>query len=142
VQQRLYEVVEKVYGGVKAQLVRTCGFSRDTAAKWFGQDFRVPDTLTLKRIAERSGVSLDWLVLGRGEMLWPAASPGAQAELFGAVRRQMLRMYARDAYLTEAAESVLQDLGHEGVWDLLVKSYEGIPDLGGRIGLMAYHSRH
>jgi hypothetical protein len=147
VHYRLNEVVQTMYGGVQAEFVRTCRLSRDTAAKWFGVgSFRVPDTLTLKRIAERSGISLDWLLLGQGEMLGPAASPGAKAELFQAIYRRMNRTYARDPYSEDAAKTVLEELDAEGLWDVVVRNTEGVGidgegTIGGKIGMMAYHHR-
>ena len=47
------------------------GLTRDTASKWFGRSARIPDTLTLARIAERCSVRLDWLILGQGTMDGP-----------------------------------------------------------------------
>lgn len=121
----------------QAEFVRTCRLSRDTVAKWFGADFRVPDTLTLRRIAERTGVSLDWLMLGRGEMDWPPPTEGAKAELFEAVKRQLARSYTRAPVMDEAAVGILEELGADGLWNEVTAGIEDVRELYFRIGLRA-----
>jgi len=59
-----------------AAFARECGIANSTIASWFSGTS--PSMVALSRIAESKGVSLDWLITGRGEMMHTA---GADPEL-------------------------------------------------------------
>lgn len=117
-------MIKERFGGVQARFIEACGLSRNTAAKWFGVEARVPDSRTLASIAERCGVNADWLLLGRGSMTWPQVSPGAKQELFAARWARAESDPRRETLWREAELTVLQKLGAEGFWDIAVNHME------------------
>ena len=50
--------------GSQEEFYRKMGVDSKTGWTWFGKDPKVPDLPTLARFAEKSNVSLDWLVMG------------------------------------------------------------------------------
>lgn len=135
IQERVNRVVQKRCAG-QADFIRKCRFSRNTAAKWFGDEPRVPDSYSMLQIAQRMGVSLDWLLLDRGTMEWPPSSEGARQELFDSVLSRFRRERAADPLADEAAVSVLTELGADGLWDLVVNNTEEIRDLLYQLAMM------
>lgn len=89
IRERLRRVVQARFGGTQAEFYAQCGFARNTAQGWFRTSPRMPDTTSLAIVADKSGVSLDWLVLGRGEMEWP------QGALSAAVRAELERRHGK-----------------------------------------------
>jgi hypothetical protein len=138
VQRRLNEVVEKRHGGVKADFEKACKLSHDTAVKWFGVEPRVPDSLSLFKIARGTSVSLDWLVLGRqgANIDWPQSSPSARQELYDAIVARFDREYSGDAVRREAALSVLSQYSADQIWDLVVRGGDYERDLLFEIAMM------
>ncbi|MGH7547510.1 MAG: hypothetical protein ACREMM_04965, partial [Gemmatimonadales bacterium] len=88
---------------------------------------RVADMRTLARVAARCGVSLDWLVLGRGAMAWPApTSRAAQEELFDAVSGELQRRGDDDM-----RRALLYGLDNAPValWNIVVREAAELPPL-------------
>jgi hypothetical protein len=113
-------VIEEKFDGVQARFVETTGLTRDTASKWFGPgSFRVPDTRTLASVATRCGVSIDWLVLGRSVMTWPAISRTCGEELIDAVYAEAERRGIERPH--RALEIVAHAGSNERLWDLFVE---------------------
>ena len=98
-QYRIKHVINERFGGSIPRFREACELEQSTVSKWlYTGSTRVPDSLSLKRIAEKAGVCLDWLVLARPatEMPWPPVTMEAKAQLFEAVVARMERSYADD----------------------------------------------
>jgi hypothetical protein len=88
VRDRLFRMVSDLYGGDRQLMERKCGLDPNTARKWFYPKPVVPGPALLAQVAERAGVSLDWLVLGRGPMKRSLIAP---VQLMGDVRGRLAR---------------------------------------------------
>jgi hypothetical protein len=123
IQQRIQQVIDEGFDGVRARFDAHCGFARNTSFQWFGTSPRVPDARTLARIAERCTVSLDWLLLGRGSMDGPLATERtAKGWLFDAVYK------AGDKSLRRALDYGLGN-APEALWRIVVDQAAELPSL-------------
>lgn len=62
---RLKQVI-KIYYGNQKQLAESLGIASSTISEWWKGTFK-PTATILQKICEDTGVSMDWLVLGRAE---------------------------------------------------------------------------
>lgn len=65
------------------------GVGRTTASSWVGTKPKLPDTANLLKIARKTNLSLDWLLLGVGPELWLEASDTSQAALTAPIKAEL-----------------------------------------------------
>lgn len=135
------------------------GVEEKTARKWLAADPVTPDVAALLRIAARTGVSLDWLLLGSATAAPMQAKPPASAaqQLFDAVckrldaertekvgrrqRKNVRELHQQLVWRAEAALEVVHGMTPEDWWDEVVAA---IPDSIGDYGMAvtdAYDAR-
>jgi hypothetical protein len=126
--RRLDQLVDQRYRGDRAKFIRACGAPANTVKKWFidtdrdGKSVvpRAPDSASLRKVAKRLDVSLDWLMLDRGTMAYPQSSKTSRQELFDAVMKELVRTQAEmraNKYLVRDGEKrLLERLGPDGLW--------------------------
>lgn len=92
IRKRLAKYVDQYHGGDWGAFQKAAGLERTTVAGWRSRERSpVPDVDKLVQLRERLGLSLDWLLLGTGTMLYEATSPSDRAaERFRATLTQHL----------------------------------------------------
>jgi transcriptional regulator with XRE-family HTH domain len=99
---RRIKAARKAAGLTQEALAETCQVSRSAASQWEKEGGTAPSIERVGTIAEFLGVSLDWLVLGRGtpgQHLQRSAESSFQREVFAAGlrwARQMHRLSTQD----------------------------------------------
>ena len=74
VRRRLSDFIHDRHGSLAAFGRR--GWSLSTVKKWLAGEPSTPDVAALVRLAKEENLSIDWLLTGRGPMLWEdSASP-------------------------------------------------------------------
>ena len=89
VQGRLDRLIKQKAKGKKATFCRQCGLAPSAADHWDTEKPTVPDTATLRKIAKRHKVSLDWLLFGKEPAepdLW-----SAKRQLYDALMAELSR---------------------------------------------------
>ncbi len=86
--KRLREVINQQDQPTIAALARKTGVAPNTVGGWVsdGDKARAPDLYQLLQVARSRGLSLDWLLLGRGEMLWVEPAPEPHQQVMNALR--------------------------------------------------------
>lgn len=86
--KRLREVIKQQDQPTIAALARKTGLAANTVGGWIsdGDKARAPDPYQLLQVARSIGLSLDWLLLGRGEMLWLEPAPEPRQQVVNALR--------------------------------------------------------
>ena len=91
VARRLRELINQRDRPTIADLARKSGLAPNTVGGWVsgGDKARAPDLYQLLEVARSTGLSLDWLLLGRGEMLWVEPSPKPHAQAVNAITAEL-----------------------------------------------------
>ena len=86
--KRLREVINQQDQPTIAALARKTGVAPNSVGGWVsdGDKARAPDLYQLLQVARSKGLSLDWLLLGRGEMLWIEPAPEPRQQVVNALR--------------------------------------------------------
>jgi hypothetical protein len=77
IQDRLRDFISWYHGDVRAEFGRKAEVQENTMTGWFQspiQKMRAPDLANLLKVARGTGMSLDWLLMGRGEPIWTSSS--------------------------------------------------------------------
>jgi len=133
IRDQLFELRRIRFGGSSDEMAKRLGRSRDTVKKWFDKRKRAPSPTLLAEIAHKLGVSMDWLVLNRGDMSWLAPDKStheAHDQLFTAVRTHLERWRdGSDDDETEAWLRVLSRRGPDALWREVVSGIQDVDEL-------------
>lgn len=108
--ERLQKALEHS-GLSKSEVARRCGVSPASVTQWLNGDTKEPKADKIFKLAAAAGVSFEWLVTGKGQMLGAARQPDsnlAPAPLLGGMA-PLISWIQAGAF----AESVVIDLDEE-----------------------------
>lgn len=112
--ERLRWVIRSGFGSTY-RFAQETEFSESTVKRWLGRSASQPDARTLVRLSEATGISIHWLLTGRGPEL-PGA-PAAAGEVGSLLRETLLAEVRAQGSTDEkaelmvpAADNLLEDL--------------------------------
>ena len=129
VQKRLRQLI-KAKGMTQDAFFDACDIPRDTGSGWLQKGLdRAPNRKSLIKIAIRMGISLDWLLLDRGEMDYPPRHMiNAPQQLFDAVWQWIEDDEDVFETMRKARQKVLIAWRPETLWEVVVRSVNAIED--------------